>query len=80
MGLLEERGIPGDIQTAITKCLFQVRNLIAQKWQANDPPTGTEWRKVIDNTIRKEEFIYNKRGNRKEFKNIWKQWVEVEAR
>lgn len=58
LGLMEENGMSGDTQTAIIRCLFQSRKLIAQKWQTKDPPTVVEWMKVVKDTIGKEIDIY----------------------
>lgn len=62
LGLIEEEGILGATQTAVTRCLFQGRKLIAHKWQDKNPPTVTEWVQVVKETIEKEKYIYTRRG------------------
>lgn len=65
-------------QTAIIRCLFQGRKIIARKWQKKDPPTIGEWRREVQDTIIKEEFWYRRRGSLKKHKNVWKLWLEHE--
>lgn len=47
LGLIEEEGVLGSTQIAITRCLFQGRKLIAYKWQEKNPPSVAEWVKVV---------------------------------
>lgn len=75
---MEEEGVLGSMQIAVTRCLFQGRKLIAGKWQDKNPPTVIEWVKAVKDTIEKEKYIYKKRGNYRKFVKIWKQWLGLE--
>ena len=55
--------------------LFQARKLIAQRWQAVNPPTISEWTNAVTATVWKEKAVYAKRRNIKEFDQIWKPWL-----
>lgn len=77
-GLIERKGFSGDMRTEKTRCLFQARKLIAQKWQAKVTPTVEEWMKVMKYTIWKEKCIYSKRGDNKKYERFWKLWLEVD--
>lgn len=55
-------------QTAIIRCLFLARKLIARTWLALNPPTRVEWEDEFNKTIRKGRFVYNKRENAKMLK------------
>ena len=70
LGIWEESTIKAAI-----RCLFQARKLIAQRWQAVNPPTISEWTNVVTATVWKEKAVYAKRGNIKEFDKIWKPWL-----
>lgn len=72
LSLFEKNDMLKDTQTAIIRCLFQGRKIIARKWQAKEPPTVGEWRREVKDMIIKEEFWYRRRGNLKKHKSIWK--------
>lgn len=78
MGLMEKNGMLRDTQTAIIRCLFQRKKLIARKWHAKDPPTVVEWMNEVKDVIGKEKCIYGKRGNIKKFEKIWTLWLDSE--
>lgn len=60
----------------VLRCLFQARELIAQRWLVPDPPTNIEWVKIAKNTVTSENFVYKKRRFRK-FEKIWGPWVDT---
>ncbi|PIO12292.1 hypothetical protein AB205_0045360 [Aquarana catesbeiana] len=78
MSLMEKNGMLKDTQTAIIRCLFQGKKLIARKWQAKDPLTMAEWMKEVKDMIMKEKLWYGKIGSMKKYKSIWKLWLEQE--
>lgn len=67
----------GNIKNKVVlRCLFQAKKLIAQRWQAEKPPSKEDWFKTVTETIWKEKVVYARRGNLKEFKKIWLPWLE----
>lgn len=52
---------------AVLRCLFQARKVIAQRWQAEKPPSKDDWFRTVSETVWKEKVVYARRGNIKEF-------------
>ena len=46
------------------------------KRQAITPPTIREWIGAVNDTICKERAVYTKRGNLREFEEMWRPWLE----
>ena len=76
LGLGEEISRMTSTSKAVLRCLFQARKLIAQRWQAGNPPSVKEWVNVVTETIWKEKVVYTKRGNIREFGKMWNPWLE----
>lgn len=67
----------GNVKTKVVlRCLFQARKLIAQRWQAEKPPSKEDWIRTVTETVWKEKVVYARRRNMREFKKIWKPWLE----
>lgn len=71
LGCLEEdRVLPGIIEVVL-RCLFQARKLIAQKWQAQAPPTVESWTATINSMVWSERVLYIMQNNIRKFETMW---------
>ena len=76
LGYRREREEKKTTTVALLRCLFQARKLIMTRWQAITPPAIREWFGAVNETICKERAVYTKRGDLKEFEEMWRPWLE----
>lgn len=79
LGLIRENLGNNSITTAMTRCLYQVRKLIAQSWLSAAPPTPEEWVRTIDALVWTEKTVYIRRGSYSKFVKMWKPWLQWTA-
>lgn len=76
LGYRRERGEKKSFTVAIQRCLFQARKIITLRWQSKISPTVRDWISTINETLCIERAVYIKRGNLKEFGEMWRLWLE----
>ena len=74
LGCIEDIRVPQGSLEAILRCLFQARKTIAQKWQAQTPPSVENWLETMKLTISNERVYFTRQGNYGKFTNIWGPW------
>lgn len=72
LGLIRQNIGNGYGVTAVVRCLYQARKLIAQSWLSVVPPTPEEWVRTIDALVRTERTTYTRRGSYRKYIKIWK--------
>ena len=77
LGSIEDTRVPQGSGEAILRCLFQARKTIAQKWQAQTPPSVVNWIASMKLTISNERVYFTRQGNYGKFVRIWGPWLRT---
>lgn len=76
LGLIRQNIGNGHRVTAVIRCLYQARKLIAQSWLSAAPPTSGDWVRTMNTLVRIERTTYTRRGSYKKFTKIWELWIQ----
>lgn len=63
--------------TAVTRCLFAARKLVAQRWMASTAPTLVLWIAAVNRVLKLEKYTYQHRGVYAKFEKLWAPWLDV---